>query len=68
MQTEVLEAVRDPDLVRKGYRGALMAIRHYARTPVSSKFLVVVYRETDPDDGFVVTAYLSNRLPEETTT
>ena len=41
-----------------------MAVRKYEKTPVSeNKYLVVVYKELE-DDGFVITAYFTRRLPK----
>jgi len=64
----VLETVTDPDLLQAGDRGETLAIRWYARTPLTSKFVVVAYRETDPTDGFVLTAYLMSRPSDRRTT
>jgi hypothetical protein len=50
-------AVEPPE----GDFGELLAIRFYPVTPLTSKFLVVAYREVSPDDGFTITAYLTNR-------
>ena len=30
----------------------------------TEKFLVVIYKESENNDGFVITAYLSNKLSE----
>ena len=56
----VLETLADPDMVRQGDFGELLAIREY-RELKPGRFAVVVYRETCPDDGFVLTAYLTDR-------
>jgi hypothetical protein len=58
---KVLETIEHPGLIQKGDFGSLLAIRSYKETPLSSKFLVVVYREIEKGDGFVLTAYLTNR-------
>lgn len=57
----VLEAVSEPDLIRQGDFGELLAVRFYPSTPLTSKFLIVAYREVTPDDGFVLTAYFASR-------
>jgi hypothetical protein len=57
----ILETVVEPDLILQGDFGELLAIRFYPETPLTSKFLVVVYREINSEDGFVSTAYLTNR-------
>jgi hypothetical protein len=63
----VLETVAEPELIQQGDFGALLAVRSYEKTPLTSKHLVVAYREVDPDDGFVITAYLTRRPPIERT-
>ncbi len=57
----VLETVAEPDLIQEGDYGELLAARFYEETPLTSKHLVVAYRETDTEDGFVVTACLTRR-------
>jgi hypothetical protein len=57
----VLETITDPELVQRGDFGELLAVRLYPRTPLTRKYLIVVYRETAADDGFVLTAYLARR-------
>ena len=61
LQEQVLETVSEPDLIQQGDYGELLAIRFYPETPLTSKFLVVAYREMGSDDGFVLTSYLTNR-------
>jgi hypothetical protein len=56
----VLETVSNPELIQAGDFGELLAIRFYPQTPLTQKYLVVVYRETT-DDGFILTAYLARR-------
>jgi hypothetical protein len=57
----ILETVSQPDYVQQGDAGTLIAVRHYARTPLTEKYCAVVYREVEPEDGFVVTAYLTRQ-------
>jgi len=57
----VLETVAEPDMIQQGDFGALLAIRFYPDTPLTSKSLVVAYREVSPEDGFILTAYLTRR-------
>ena len=64
----VLETVGDPDLLQSGDREEVLAIRWYGQTPLTSKHLVVVYREIDATDGFVLTAYLTSRPSQRRTT
>ena len=62
MRLRLLETLMEPDLVQRGDASELLAVRHYAQTPLGSKYLVLVYSETSPEVGFVVTAYLTRRL------
>ena len=64
----VLETAEDPDLLQAGDLAEILAVRWYAQTPLTGKFLVVAYRETDPTDGFVLTAYLTSRPSQRRTT
>ncbi len=57
---EVLETVEGPDLVLRGNRGALKAVRSLGKR----KWLVVVYREVSRNDGFVITAYMLDARPK----
>lgn len=54
----VLGTVEDPQLVLRGYGGALIAVRGLGRR----RHLLVVYRELNSEDGFVITAYTTSRL------
>lgn len=57
----VLETLADPEIIQEGDYGVLLAIRFYGETPLTSKFLVVAYREIDTKDGFCLTAYFTRR-------
>jgi hypothetical protein len=57
----VLETVTEPDLIQQGDFGELLAIRFYGSTRLTSKYLVVAYREASSGDGFVLTGYLTSR-------
>ncbi len=58
MREDVLEAVAAPERVLAGRAGELFALRMVE----TGKALVVVYREASPDDGFVITAFVTRRL------
>ena len=60
MRQEILETIAEPDVIQEGDSGELIAIRMYERTPMTSKFLIVPYREVSKEDGFVLTAYLTS--------
>jgi len=57
----ILETLSEPEMIQQGDFGELLAIRFYAETPLTRKFLVVAYREVSANDGFVLTAYWTNR-------
>ena len=60
----IAETLSNPEKILEGDNGALMAVRNYPKTPVSeNKYLVVVYKEQG-NDGFVITAYFTRRLPK----
>lgn len=61
-QEKVLETLQRPAEVFHGDFGEKLAIRFYRRTPLTSKYLVVAYKELSKQDGFVVTAYFAKRL------
>jgi hypothetical protein len=67
-RARVLEAVTQPEFIEEGDAGELLAVRFYELTPLTSKFLVVAYRETGATDGFVVTAYFTRRTSARRTT
>ncbi|MFN3740098.1 MAG: hypothetical protein ACK4TF_05425 [Thermodesulfovibrionales bacterium] len=57
----VLETLSEPEIIQEGDFGELIAIRYYEKTPLSSKYLVVIYKEVANSDGFVITAYYTNK-------
>ena len=58
LREEVLETVTAAERVLAGGAGELLAVRHVE----PGKAIVVVYKETAPDDGFIITAFLTRRL------
>jgi hypothetical protein len=55
---DVLETVEDPDLILRGYRGALIAVRQLR----GRKYLAVIYKEVSRKDGFIITAYFTSEI------
>lgn len=53
----ILETVNDPDLILEGHGRELLAMKHYATTPIGAKHMVVVYRE---DKQLIITAFLTS--------
>jgi hypothetical protein len=60
--SDVLEVLEKPEAVFGGAGGDLLAVREIE----PGKHLVVVYKEQGPDDGFVITAFLTKRLRQLT--
>lgn len=56
----VPETVADPDVIVQGKSGEMIALRHYEKTVISEKHAVPVYREVSPEDGFVITAFMTS--------
>jgi len=55
---EVLETLQVPEAIYEGKSGELFA----ARQMQPGKYLIVIYREVGPEDGFVITAFLTSRI------
>jgi hypothetical protein len=61
LREQVLETLSEPDMIQAGDFGELLAVRLWPTTPLTRKFMIVAYREVDPTDGFILTAYLTSR-------
>jgi hypothetical protein len=57
MVTLITDTVASPDLVLAGHGRELVAVKHYVRTPLGAKNMVVVYRE---DKHLIITAFLTS--------
>jgi len=55
---KVLETIAEPELILKGDFESLLGVRFYPETPITTKFLIVVYKEL-ADHGFIITAYFT---------
>jgi hypothetical protein len=55
---DVLQAVENPELILPGHRGSLIAVRNYGH----QRYLAVIYREVSAEDGFIVTAYFTDKI------
>ena len=62
-QDLVFETVEDPDIIVQGEKEEMIALRHYDKTSISTKTMVVFYREQKAD-GFIITAFMTSR-PEK---
>ena len=56
---EILEAIENPQIIYEGNEGGLIAVSF--KFEPTNKFIVVIYKELTPLDGFIITAYLSNK-------
>jgi len=58
---EIVEAVQSPDVVVRGLRGELKALKFYTELHIGPKYLVVVYRELH-DEKVIITAYFTSNV------
>ena len=54
----VLDVVENPDMILRGYRSSLIAIRGAGR----GQYLAVIYRQLSNNDGFIITAYFTSKI------
>jgi hypothetical protein len=54
----VLETVENPNMILRGYRGTLIAVRNYGH----QRYLMVIYRQVSANDGFIITAYFTSKI------
>src|SRR5436190_15036903 len=59
---EILAAIENPEAIYQGNENGLIAVKSFPE--LSDKFVVVIYKEISPDDGFVITAFVSNKKQE----
>jgi hypothetical protein len=59
---QIFEAISNPDLILEGDFGTLMAAKFYLKTSLTSKYLIVIYKESEVKDGFIITAYYTNQI------
>lgn len=55
-KSKVMDAIKNPDFILKGDVGEFLAVK---KTLGKNLWLVVVYKEINRKDGFVLTAYLT---------
>lgn len=58
---DVLETVENPNMILRGYRGTLIAVRNYGH----QRYLMVVYRQISANDGFIITAYFTSKIDKK---
>ncbi|MEI6508170.1 MAG: hypothetical protein WCO54_06765 [Bacteroidota bacterium] len=59
---EIIETIELPDKIYEGNYDELIAIKYFEK--LNDKFVVVIYKEFNNDDGFVITSYISNKVNE----
>jgi hypothetical protein len=60
-ENKILETVSSPDFVQEGDFNTKMAFKFYPQTPLTKKYLVVIYKEISNSDGFILTGYFTNQ-------
>ena len=55
---EVLETIQDPEAIYKGNHEECIAVK---QTELG-KYIVVIYKEINNKDGFVITAFLTRKI------
>ncbi len=55
---EILDAVQNPDFIFEGNEKELLAIKMIS----DGRHLVVVYKELNDNDGFVITSFLTSKI------
>lgn len=59
---EILETIETPEIIYEGNNDAKIAIREFQEN--NAKFVVVIYKETNTNDGFIITAHFTNKKQE----
>jgi len=60
-QERLLHTISSPDLIIEGDNDTKQAVKFYEKINITSKYLIVIYKEISKIDGFILTAYLSNQ-------
>ena len=55
----VLESIENPDYIVHGWTDELIALKHYEKTSISEKYMVVIYKEDEK--GFIITAFMTSK-------
>lgn len=56
---KVIETLNSPEMIQEGDFSTLIAIKFYKNTPLTSKYLAVIYKESNKKDGFILTSYFT---------
>ncbi len=55
---DVLETIEEPEEIYKGKSGELLAVKSIE----PGKFIIIIYKEVNDKDGFVITSFLTRRI------
>lgn len=59
---EILDTIENPEIIYEGNNTAKIAVKKIQER--NDKFVVVLYKEINIADGFIITAYFSNKQQE----
>lgn len=59
-QDIIFETLESPDIIMEGRMEEFIALKYYAKTSISEKHAVVIYKEQD-NEGFVITGFMTSR-------
>ena len=57
LSDSVLETINEPEEIIEGDEGELIAFKRF-----NNKYMVIIYREVNDKDGFVITAFLTSEI------
>ena len=55
---EILETISNPEFIYQGRQDELLAVKQLE----SNKYLVVIYKEIEDKNGFVITSFLTTKI------
>ncbi len=55
---EVLDTINEPEEIYEGKSGELLAVK----TVEPGKYIIAIYKEINPEDGFIITSFLTRRI------
>ncbi|NOY50622.1 MAG: hypothetical protein GXO88_08690 [Chlorobi bacterium] len=58
---DILETIEHPDFVFIGNSEEYLAVKKL--NDEMNKFIIVVYKEIDESDGFIITSFITNKKP-----
>ena len=58
----IREAVEDPDLIVRGFKGEFKALKWYSDLYLGPKYLVVVFHKPSEKEKIILTAYFTSSV------